>query len=381
MDWKNNNLLTDLSEVELSEIEPMLDFKECEPGKIIIDETSSDENCYLILEGEVDIYKKENNLLLAHLSNGDSFGLMALLDKKARSATVKAKTKLKYAILSQHNLNQIKASSTDSIYHKILHNYIIEQSRSLRETNKLSMKLLNEKLANVENQIAFGHFFTSMLIILVIYAVALRYSMSLIDDPQTIVAITCGLLTIFTSIAFLHLKFSNMPLEYYGVGIGDWRAHLKQSLIWTGYFLLFLTLIKWIAIITVPALHDQPLLMYKYTELFHRYSPLFLIVYVLFTIIQEFITRCMFQSCLMNFFSDRYYNAEAIFLSSLAFSMLHLHQPSILFPVLVFIPGIFWGILYAKQRKLLGVCLSHTLIGIYAIYFLDIVTLFQTLSK
>jgi len=37
---------------------------------------------------------------------------------------------------------------------------------------------------------------------------------------------------------------------------------------------------------------------------------------------------------------------------------------------LAFIPGVFWGYLYARRPNLLGVSLSHTAVGAYVFFVL-----------
>ena len=40
------------------------------------------------------------------------------------------------------------------------------------------------------------------------------------------------------------------------------------------------------------------------------------------------------------------------------------------FAVCMLISGVFWAILYARQQSLLGVMVSHAIIGIYGLYLL-----------
>lgn len=59
-----------------------------EPGEIIFNEGDSGDYLYIITEGEVEVYNQAKGHL-AYLKKGEFFGEMALLDQKARSATVK----------------------------------------------------------------------------------------------------------------------------------------------------------------------------------------------------------------------------------------------------------------------------------------------------
>ena len=54
-------------------------------------------------------------------------------------------------------------------------------------------------------------------------------------------------------------------------------------------------------------------------------------------------------------------------LSSLLFATTHLHL-STAFAVVTLVPSIFRGLLYARQRTLVGVCVSHVVIGLWVIF-------------
>jgi hypothetical protein len=43
--------------------------------------------------------------------------------------------------------------------------------------------------------------------------------------------------------------------------------------------------------------------------------------------------------------------------------------------LIVFVPGLFWGWLYARHDTLIGVSLSHLIIGWTAIFFLNLESL------
>ena len=57
----------------------------------------------------------------------------------------------------------------------------------------------------------------------------------------------------------------------------------------------------------------------------------------------------------------------AIWLANLSFAMTHAHLALYFIPVVI-IPGLFWGWLYARQRSLVGVSVSHVLVGVWGIF-------------
>ncbi len=95
------------------------------------------------------------------------------------------------------------------------------------------------------------------------------------------------------------------------------------------------------------------------------------ILYALLVPVQELVARAVIQSSLMKIFSGRWMLLKAILLSNLMFSAFHLYL-EMTFAIMTFIPGIFWGYLFAKQKGLLGVSISHIIIGLFVLIFLSI---------
>jgi len=91
--------------------------------------------------------------------------------------------------------------------------------------------------------------------------------------------------------------------------------------------------------------------------------------YSVFAPVQEFIARGCFQSSFQNFLVGKYKTLTAIVISNLMFSMTHLHI-SISFALLAFIPGLFWGWQYARHKTLIGISISHIVIGLSASIFI-----------
>jgi hypothetical protein len=89
---------------------------------------------------------------------------------------------------------------------------------------------------------------------------------------------------------------------------------------------------------------------------------------------QEWICRGVVQRTLQRCLPTPYPLAFAIALSNLVYAALHVHF-SIPFAAAVFICGTLWGAMYARHRCLVGVCLSHTLFGIWCMRILGTHTL------
>jgi hypothetical protein len=92
-------------------------------------------------------------------------------------------------------------------------------------------------------------------------------------------------------------------------------------------------------------------------------------IYVLLSPVQEFVARGVLQGSLQEFLTGRNGVLKAILISNLIFSTFHLFV-SPYFAVAAFLSGIFWGWLYSRHRTLIGVSVSHILVGAWTLYFL-----------
>jgi len=82
------------------------------------------------------------------------------------------------------------------------------------------------------------------------------------------------------------------------------------------------------------------------------------------------------QGCLQHMLSGRNATWRAILVSNAVFSISHQHL-GLAYALLVFVPGLFWGWLYQRHRSLVGVCVSHVLIGLWVTGMLDLSALVQ----
>lgn len=92
------------------ELHSMLKEVQFEPGDTLFQEGEVSYHFYILQSGEVEVLKKTadgNNLYLATVSEGSSVGEFAHIDKKPRSATVRAVTSVKAILVSQEAYIQL----------------------------------------------------------------------------------------------------------------------------------------------------------------------------------------------------------------------------------------------------------------------------------
>jgi CRP/FNR family transcriptional regulator, cyclic AMP receptor protein len=180
--------------------------------------------------------------------------------------------------------------------------------------------------------------------------------------------VTSGLLAVSAVIVVLMMKSTPYSWSDYGFTLNNWKSCLADSLLKTFGFILLITVIKWI--LTETSLVPAPLFAFPY---FRRYSFLLAIAiagtYSVFCILQEIILRAL-QHSLIHFLTGRYAKIRTIATTTLIAAATHLHMKSLVFPLLIIVPNILWCLLYDKHKSLLGVTVSHILIGVWALFIL-----------
>ena len=114
-------------------------------------------------------------------------------------------------------------------------------------------------------------------------------------------------------------------------------------------------------------------------------SPLYwlaIVLYLVLTPLQEFVARCCLQAPLQAFLPGACLNRQvwSILVSNLLFAGAHLHI-SFGFALAAFIPGIFWGWIFARTKSLVAAATSHFLIGGACIFLFGIEEFVATLTR
>ncbi|MCK4807546.1 MAG: cyclic nucleotide-binding domain-containing protein, partial [Candidatus Aegiribacteria sp.] len=102
--FRSAYLFRDLEPEELNSFVSNTQYSDLVPNSVIIREDDQGEYLYLILSGKVRVTKRTYEgieQILGILETGDFFGEMVLLDRRSRSASVYAHTRVELAMI-QH---------------------------------------------------------------------------------------------------------------------------------------------------------------------------------------------------------------------------------------------------------------------------------------
>ncbi len=224
---------------------------------------------------------------------------------------------------------------------------------------------LREKKADLENvnriRTQLASIFISVVLLITFYTFVLGFLNSgWITRHESLssikVYISRGLEIITLLIVIRMIIMSRLPLRNFGITLEGWKRSVAESLTVSAVVIGFLFLFKMAAQIYWPGL-------FKETKLVQwGYFDYTYIVYLVVAPLQEFITRGTVQSTLMRLFTGRRSGFLAIVVTSFLFGSLHVYA-SINLAVVALLTSWLWGWMYNRQKNLIGVSLSHFLIG------------------
>lgn len=111
-------LFEDLSRKELTELARTSEDVEVPAGKVLCKEGEAGREFFVIIEGEAEVTRRGKHL--ATDGSGDFFGEIALLEECPRMATVKAKTDLRFFVLTRQGFRHM-LDENPKVERKVLH--------------------------------------------------------------------------------------------------------------------------------------------------------------------------------------------------------------------------------------------------------------------
>lgn len=371
---KSHALFGELPDDQLKKLVAITKEVKIPANTIIVHEDALADNIFIISEGDVEVLKKDDEgkqHKLSQLSSPEMFGEFALLEGTIRSATVQTLTETTLLVISAAEFKSLIADSKSLA--PVFQNLSGKLSERLRGTNELTARALERELRQEKVRVAMGRFLIFMIFMLCLYSFAMSFVTRLMAETSAATLITLPMLLILIISAGINVRSLGYPMRFYGLTWIGWKNSLYESLLVTLPILLLIVLIKWLLIKFVP--------IYSHAQLFNPYSPikrfhftsisistfwwLMVIFYCLHSPVQELLARGFLQSPLQEFLTSKYRVTWAIVISNLVFATFHLTN-SLVLAVSAFVPGLIWGWLYSRHKTLVGVSVSHILVGVWA---------------
>lgn len=388
--WLKNRLFEGLSEEELDLVLKWVKEKSFSEGEVILREGELGKELHLIQEGQVEVLKldaaEHRDYRINILQAGTVFGEMAFFGKNVRKATIRALSPTKTFEIF---MGEIEVNHPE-IALKILNNFAHHFAARLEETNQNAVLAAKKVLIKEHKLNEMSRLSLQIFIVLLLYQCTVS-SFSYFTDLKAHNAfffLEMPLILAISYFCYLLIKRSGAPLSTYGLTLHNWKKSVFESLLVSFALMILLIGVKWVAIHTLPSYADMPLFglsvkrlganpptgMFGWwgsskltaVQLLSRAS---LILYILSTPLQEFIFRGVLLTSLQKTLHGRNRTRLAILISTLLFAAVH--EPLFwLFPIAVFLPGLLWGWLFARHRTLIGVSISHLLLGFWAFYII-----------
>jgi CRP-like cAMP-binding protein len=382
-------LFARLSRQQISSLRRLLHCSYFSKGEVVVKEGTITRNrIFIIVEGEVSLLKTGYSPLtherleyeIETRGKGNIFGAMSVLDGKPVAVTVRAKTPVTIAVLN------LKPYRRNAMCRKIRNILIAELRASLSNyvRNAIEHKAdsLRQEAEFSRNRSAVGGIVIAALSLLSVYTLALGVLPSLESYLNVNFALTPFIIVFFAAIFFPVILRSGFPPAFFGLRLDNWRSAVLLSVTASLAFILVGALLKWFVIQTTPALAGTPVILNVADVAGATLtSPLYWFavgVYLFLTPVQEFIARCGIQAPLYAFLQGEEWRRRvwAILVSNLVFSAAHAHiSPE--FAIAAFIPGLFWGWIFAHTNSLLAVSVSHFMIGGAGVFLFDIEAFFD----
>lgn len=351
-DLKEQSLLHGLTEEQIRYLFERSKQEKFLPNEIILEEGEQSTDVYLIIEGEANVLKWDENhlaqVVVGRLVKGDTFGEMSFMDNSPRSTTIKAAKPATLLKITKENL-----ISAGDILKQIYANIAIVNINRLRTSNSAFVKNLqtSQQLFQIREHV--GQFL--LFLYLIVGIISLLMSRFFPSMLQTY------LLWIVVAVpAIFMIRAKRFEFAHFGVNLQKWPSVLLTSsialilVLGCIYFMNAYLNVLHISAISLEAISTR------------LQSPMAWPLYALFALSQEFVMRGVLQTALQDFLQDEkglkawIINALFLFVLTLPLGI----QPAIQ----LFLIGLPMGLLYLKQRSLLGVSIIHFLLIILGLF-------------
>lgn len=338
-------------------------------GEILTHQGDQAASFFVMLTGKMKVTKHANKKKLEHtlsyLNPGEIIGETALIDDIPRGFSLRA---VKPTTLLEFNISDIK--QFPDLYSKLSLNIGKRIAKRLRYLSEVTVLSMEKELQEFKKRSALGLLMITVLSLTSAYMLSLKFLEKINTRIPVTTIIAAPMVIIIVALMILVMKKSGFPWRTYGISIKNWQRDTLEAILFSIPVMLVLTAIKWFFIHSVLKDPSIPLIdPTSSLSTLHFNVTIYvisLIAYILLAPLQELVARGALQSGFYLFLPGKSKSRTwtAIILSNLLFSLPHLYD-SPYFALVVLIPGFFWGWLFSRQKTLVGVSVSHILIGVW----------------
>lgn len=330
------------------------------PQELIVRAGAEPDALWFLLDGEVEKLEQtasEAERVIARLSGVRVLNELALFEHEACATTLRTRSPCRLLRVPIDRLDdspiamQLRSNLARELTRDLARRLAAAQQAQVDESKRRSA--IGEYMVRIFSICAFYMFVMSE--VTSAWAFGPQYSFFL-----------AFVLVLFAGSVALFIKTDALPRAIFGLSLTNWRRVSLEAVLWSVPLMAAIVVVKATLIHTVPRFADVPL--FDFGAPWRPNLGYFILVEGVYTVlvpVQQFITRSGMQAPFEHLLPSRYGRAQAIVLSSVLFSAMHLHFGPI-FAIAVLPVGVYWGWMFARQRSLLGVSLSHILVGNFA---------------
>jgi CRP-like cAMP-binding protein len=346
-------------------------------GEVLMRAGEATGKMYLVERGELEIIldgEDNQQFRINRIEAGRTIGEIAMLEGGVHTATVRAVVDTQLLEIDRETFEQLERASSTT-FERLLLSMSRNLVRHLHGSNDAAVEALARELAGARLRSAMGAFLLHMLLGFAAYAVAMKILATSALSLANATVITGPLMLGMAVFAIAFARQSGLPRETFGLNMGQGWKSVGEAILWTLPVLPLLVLGKWLMIRG----HDDAVLFSAMQRSFELRLVLGHAIYACLVPLQEFLARGVIQGPLFEFFegTPRRRWFWAIVVSNTLFAVTHLHL-TLTYGAAAFAGGILWGLLYARQRSLLGPIVSHVIIGVFALWVLGFASLLKS---
>ncbi len=349
---------------------------------------------YVVLEGEATLCNRARILLTHTMTEYETgarrkhevIGAISFLDGEPFPSSAVAKTPLTLAVLDFSGAGLSPAS------HKLKASVVAELRREL--TSELRHTVAN-RVESLQNEAEFARYKNAVgRIVVTTLSMLSFYTLLLSILPSFMVALTVKfaispfIIAMFAAVMGPVIWYSGFPHSFFGLQTANWKSALAFSVLVSLAFIAAGAALKLFLIHTTETFSS--LSLFGVSDVKENMqdvmmSPLYWVavgLYLVLTPLQEFVARCCLQAPLFAFLNGTTFwrHVWSILVSNLVFAAAHSHI-SFAFAIAAFVPGLFWGWIFARTNSLIAASASHFMIGGAGIFLFGIEEVISKLTQ
>ncbi|MGO0062874.1 cyclic nucleotide-binding domain-containing protein [Brevibacillus fluminis] len=328
-------------------------------GDVIFREGDVGDSFYLIERGNVEIIKEsEQRKVINSLQTGDYFGELALITGNRRATSVECRGETTVFRLSKTDFEKL------TVLYPRIHGILLNKLYDHLKGSYIELEKKSKELeVSFHERVQLGFIFISMVLGISLYSFVIRIFQGnmiqgeyaeLINFTVTRTLDVAALLVIVSIVVK-----SSLPMSSFGLTFTNSKRAVIEAVGVSLVAMVVLTGVKWFSQKNgFNWFGDGPMISFSLFDWTY-------VTYLVVAPLQEFIARGVLQSSIERLIARGNQVLWAVLVTSIIFGAMHLHT-SVKLAVAAILTSWLWGWMYTRHRNIVGVGLSHFIIGNYA---------------